>query len=477
MTAVSAAEGLTALHLGNSMLLVAPRGREGSVFFWATVRELQLEGGPQRSILCEPFPDLAFLSQIAPLGDLILSEKLTAGYEQLAHCLGKVDFPPVVIMSLDGSEAHGRLGLVAHHSGTSSKKNTAAHGATLVIGSQGFSSPLASNLAPGSASALQSLFDVQKQILGQCAHLYDVLSSTAPAVAHLMEGGPLKPIFYLKCLYTAYAMSTEPCRSDLVDLYLKHGADSDRHTLEWATEALMCLNSRLFDAPLAALTAEGWCGHARDLMRSHPAASHLNSVFLASSDQIKQGPNIGLLEKGPSYKPSDPQVVALAIEATELLWHEFDHLGLWDCLEHQGPAIHTSSQVPQSFAVAGPLRKAIQADDRLRRAPGPGSFSPPAAAVLRLPATSWTPPSCEGRNNLILFEVLCKASEGETTSPRHLDYLRAVIIALRILREDAASTWDMEDLMLPDEFLADPCGNFMALGITDRLMAALPQQH
>ena len=131
-------------------------------------------------------------------------------------------------------------------------------------------------------------------------------------------------------------MSTEPSRSGLVDLYLKGGEASDKFTLDWATEALMCLNSRLFDAPLAALTAEGWCGHVRDLMRSHPAASHLNSAFLASSNQIKQAPNIGLLKKGPNYKPSDPQVVALATEAAELLWHEIDHLGLWDCLEHEG---------------------------------------------------------------------------------------------------------------------------------------------
>ena len=236
MEATSASVSPANLYLGDAMILVAPRGREGSSFFWSPLRPLRFQQTSQRSIVSEAYPNLARTSPSEPDGDLILSRPLPHGFEQLAHSLGKIDFPPVCLMVLDGSEVHGRLGLSPHFAGTSSSAHTSAHGASLIIGSQGFSTPLASSLAPTAAANLDCLFDANRQILLQCGHLWDTLYSTAPQVAGLIEGGPHTPLYYLKCLYTFTTMSSEPHRSDLLDLYLQGGEASDKHTLEWASD-------------------------------------------------------------------------------------------------------------------------------------------------------------------------------------------------------------------------------------------------
>ena len=122
--------------------------------------------------------------------DLIIKEQLPRGYEALAHALGRLDCPPTVIMILDGSEEDGRLGVVPFHWGTSAAQITSSHGATFCMGATGGGSLMASCLAPGTAAAMHCLFDVNRQTLTQCGHLWDILQSTVPEIAGLIEGCP-----------------------------------------------------------------------------------------------------------------------------------------------------------------------------------------------------------------------------------------------------------------------------------------------
>ena len=446
---MAAPDSLTALSLGDALVLMAPRGRDSGPFYWATGRPCRLEASTQRCLLGESFPDLAFTSPVEPTGDLIITESLPPGYEHLAHTLGKVNFPPLVLMILDGSEACGRLGVVPHDTESSDLQQAAARGATLMIGSKHFSFPLASALAPETARALKGLCNVNMQMLLQCGHLHDTLCSTVPAIVALIEGGPRTPIFYLKCLYTAWVMSSEPNRSDLVDLYLQGTEASCNHTIKWADEILVCLQSRLFDAPLAALTSEGWAGHVRDLLRCHPEAAHLNTKFLASSDQVKKMKPLGLLRQGASYRPSDPAIVALATEAASIVWQQLSSMGLWRCLDHPGANPWTTSWVPQAYDIQGPLMAAISNDDRLFRPPGPGSFGAPHDRILSLRPAAASATSVEARNNLKVTQILLRAAEAETTSPEDLQHLKALIVNLRLMRDGPASTWSSEEFLLP----------------------------